>query len=432
MSEKKAREDISNGVEREAAGTEKEKLSRLNKRRRKEARKKRRAIVAALLLIVGVLAVGSILDIPYINIARRAGAWIGERFSSGGEGEKSVPHYPYFTSPQGSGELEGEVAVLACVYAGERNGQPSRDVLGIVLLTYDRENGGGEVYLIPEASVAYNAEGGQTDLMHTLREEGGEDLLRSTVSNLAGIDVDYMLFLEFWGAVKLLQGLRPPQAFLAEQTVLVNPLNGETDFLVPGVEIGDADRLILYLLASDELETWAAFSARLERTRAYLPELFSAPSGEEPGGLEEVLSGLEGSYHLEPGAGSAREDARYLASMLRSFSELDEGGLSVKAVPAVEVLNGCGVPDLGKKVGERLGSLGVPVAGTGGNAKITVDGEEINDFTHETSTIIARSQDSRVEAFARYLGVLLSVVDIVVEPGPGAEIILIAGRDMAV
>jgi hypothetical protein len=118
--------------------------------------------------------------------------------------------------------------------------------------------------------------------------------------------------------------------------------------------------------------------------------------------------------------------------MLQAFAGLDEAAFAVKAVPAVEVLNGCGVPDLGKRVGDRLNSLGVPVAGTGSNAKVTVDGEEINDFTHEASTIVYRSVDPRVEAFARYLGVLLSVTDVVSEPGPGPEIILIAGRDLAV
>lgn len=431
MSGEKALEENGNGVESGATGAEKEKLSRLNKRHKKEARKKRRLLVVVLLLVVCVLAVGAVLDIPYINAAREAGSWIADRFASGGEEEKPAPDYLYFTQPRGTGEFEGEVAVLVGLYASERNGQPSRDILGLALFIYDRESGGGQAYLIPETSVAYDAAGRQTDLSRTLLEEGGKDLLRSTVSNLAGTEVDYLLLLDFWEAVKLVQGLQPPEVFLDEQTVLVNPLNGETDFLVPGVEVGDADRLLLYLLATDELETWPAFGARLKRARAYLPRFLSALGREGAGDLEGQLSQLGDAYQLEPGTGSSPQDARYLASMLRSFAVLDGGDFAVRAVAVVEVLNGCGVPDLGKNVGERLASLGVPVAGTGGNAKITVDGEEINDFSHEVSTIISRSQDPRVEAFARYLGVLLSIEDVISEPGPGPEIILIAGRDMA-
>jgi hypothetical protein len=145
-----------------------------------------------------------------------------------------------------------------------------------------------------------------------------------------------------------------------------------------------------------------------------------------------MLSSLGEDYTLDPAGGSVDEDRSYLASMLKSFSDLEKGELAVRAVPAVEVLNGCGVPDLGKKVGEQLNSLGVPVAGTAGNAKVVVEGEEVNDFTHEVSTIVYRSEDARVEAFARYLGILLSIEDVKFEPGPETEIVIIAGRDLAV
>lgn len=431
MRGKKAAGEITGVAEAAAPSSAKEKLSRLNKRHRREAKNKRRIVLAVLLLIVSALAAGAIFDIPYINVVREAASWVRERFTSGAGGEEKAPEYLYFTHPQTAREIEGEVSVLLGLYADEVEGEPARDILCLALLTYDREEGAGEVYLIPEISVAYNAEGGQTDLSRALLEQGGADLLRSTVSNLAGTDVDYLLMLEFWGAVKLLQGTVPPAVLLEDQTVLINPLNGETDFLVAGQEIGDADRLIFYLLATDELEAWASFSARLGRVKAYLPDFLSASGGVEAEALATVVSALNGEYGLEPGTGSARGDADYLASMLRSFAELGEGKLAVKAVPAVEVLNGCGIPDLGKMVGGRLAALGVPVAGTGGNAKISVDGEEINDFSHDRSTIKFRSEDPRVQAFARYLGVLLSIDNVVAEMGPGPEIILIAGRDLA-
>lgn len=409
---------------------EKEKLSRVKKRHRKEARKKRRFVIIALLVIVLVLAVGAILDIPYINIVREAGSWIGERFTSSPQDEEPVPDYLYFTLPESEKELEGEVTVLLGLY--ETGGdEPEPAILGLALLAYDRDEGTGEIFLIPESSVAYDATGQQTDLRYALQVEGGEDLLRTTVGNLSGSEVDYLLLFDFWQAMRLLQGLQAPGVVTEEETVLVNPLNAETNFIVAEQEIGDADRLLFYLLATDFLERWESFTFRQERAEEYLPLFLRQLGPEGLDSLDEMLTSLGEDYLLEPGTGSVDEDRRYMASMLEAFAGLEEADLVVDAVPAVEVLNGCGVPELGRKVGDRLASLGVPVAGTGGNAKIVIDGEEVNDFSHEVSSIIYRSENPRVEAFARYLGVLLSIEDVSSEPGPGQEIILIAGRDLA-
>lgn len=431
MNKKRDAEETRSGTEPKAASGDKEKLSRLNKRHRKEARKKRRVVLIVVLVLGAVLAVGAVMDIPYINVAREAGSWIGERFSGSEEKEEPVPEYLYFTDPQNGKKLEDEVSVLVGIYKTGGEEDQQRVILDLALLTYDTGKGMGEVYLIPETSVAYNAAGQQTDLKRALQEEGGEDLLRSTVGNLAGIEVDYLLLMEFWEAMRLVQSLGAPAAVLEDKAVLVNPLNGETNYLVAGQEIRDADRLLFYLLATDKQEMSEAFSARLERAREYLPEALFMLKQEDLDSLEEILSPLGEDYLLDPGTASAAEDSSYLASMLQAFAGLEEGELAITAVPAVEVLNGCGIPDLGKKVGDRLTSLGVPVAGTGGNAKVTVEGEEVNDFSHAESTIISRSEDPRVAAFATYLGVLLSIEDIKSEPGPGTEIILIAGKDLA-
>ena len=82
-------------------------------------------------------------------------------------------------------------------------------------------------------------------------------------------------------------------------------------------------------------------------------------------------------------------------------------------------------------MGDELTAKGVAVAGTGGNAKTNVDGEEVNDFSHERSSIIYRSQDKRVVAYAEYLAVLLAINEVNYEPGPGPEVVLISGRDRA-
>jgi hypothetical protein len=431
LSKKKTEAENGTKAEPGVSPAEKEKLSRLNKRHKKEARKKRRVFLVVILLLVCVLTVGAILDIPYINIARKAGSRIAELYKSSDSGDEPAPDFLYFTQPQSSKKFEGEVTVLLGIYASVGENQATRDILALALFIYDREKETGEAYLIPETSVAYSATGQQTNLELALREEGGEELLRSTVGNLAGIEVDYLLLVDFWEAARLLQGLEPPAVVLQGNMVFINPVNGETNFLASGLGVEDADRLLFYMMATDEPETWSAFSARLERMKAYLPGFLLKLKPGGPQELEQMLSSLGDDYLLDPGTGSAQGDIRYMASMLQSFASLEESEIAIKAVPAVEVLNGCGLPDLGKNVGDRLSSLGVPVAGTGGNAKIMVDGEEINDFSHEVSTIIYRSEDPRVEAFARYLGVLLSIEDVASEPGPGPEIIIIAGRDLA-
>ncbi|MBC7229470.1 MAG: LytR C-terminal domain-containing protein [Actinobacteria bacterium] len=403
--------------------------SRVKRRREAETRRRRRAVIIIALAVGLTLALGAALDIPYINLARVAGAKLGELLSSSpGETGEAGPSYLFLTHPRNGSRLEGDVSVLLALYADRMEGEEGRTVLGLALFTYSTATGAGEVYIVPEDSVAYDASGRETDLRRALREDNGDDLLIGTVSNLAGEEVDYLVEVEFWEAVRVFQGLRPPPLLMGEDTVLVNSMNGESDFLARGQEVRDTDRLLLWLLGADETDRREAYARRGERARLYLEELREERGGQAEGLLsEEAAEGLK----MRPSTASWQGDREYLLSMLRAFLELEEGDLVVRAVPRVEVLNGCGLPDLGKKVGERLLSLGVPLAGTGGNAKINVDGEEVNDFTHQESVIIYRSEAAKVAAYARYLGVLLSVKEVRFETGAGPEVVLIAGRDLA-
>jgi hypothetical protein len=408
------------------------KPSRVKRRRDVETRRKRRFFVSMALARGMVLALGAALNIPYINVAREAGAKLGEIFSSSqGEGGAGGSSYLFLTHPQSGRRLEGDVSALLALYADGVKGDDARTVLGLALLTYSVASGEGEIYIIPEDSVAYGATGQATDLRRALREEKGEDLLSGTVSNLSGEEVDYLVMVEFWEAVRIFQNMAPPPVVMDEDTVLVNPLNGEANFLARGQEVRDTDRLLMWLLGTDELDRREAYALRGERTRRYL-----ASFREEGGGgtgepvPESALAAGEG-LEIIPSTSSREGDGRYLASLFQAILELQEQDLAVRSVPRVEVLNGCGLPDLGKRVGERLSALGVPLAGTGGNAKVKVDGEEVNDFTHEESVVIYRSETERVAAYARYLGVLLSVNEVRLEAGPGSEIVLIAGRDLS-
>ncbi len=408
------------------------KPSRVMRRRDAETRRKRRVLVAVALAVGLALAVGAALNIPYINLARVAGEKLGELFTASREVEQAArPEYLFLTHPQNGRRIEGDASVLVALYASEVEGEKGPTVLGLALFNYSTTSGQGEVYVIPEDSVAYNAAGQATDLRRALREEMGGDLLTSTVSNLAGEKVDYLVTVEFWEAVRLLQKTSPPPVVMQEDTVLVNPLNGETNFLTRGQEIRDADRLLMWILGADEPDRREAYALRGERARLYLQE-FRADKGGKADGLEGGEAVPEaGGLEMRPATGSGEGDWEYLSSMLQAFLELGEGDLTVRGVPRVEVLNGCGVPDLGKKVGEKLLALGVPLAGTGGNAKVTVEGEEVNDFSHQESAILYRSDAGRVAAYARYLGVILGVKEVRFEAGAGPEIVFIAGRDMA-
>jgi len=210
--------------------------------------------------------------------------------------------------------------------------------------------------------------------------------------------------------------------------VLVNPISNEYSYIDARQEVGDADRIISYLLAGNAEDINVA---RVKRAGEYLPGAFAVIRGVDISQLQEGLDHLEGDDLIDPSPGSREDELRYLASMIQAFADIEEGKIVYRGVPRVEVLNGCGVPDLGKKVGDELTAKGVAVAGTGGNAKTTVDGEEVNDFSHERSSIIYRSQDKRVVAYAEYLAVLLAINEVNYEPGPGSEVVLIAGRDRA-
>ncbi len=418
---------------RRAGGEGKIKPSRVEMRRRKESRKRRR-LVTGLLVILGVgamLAAGAVFDVPYINVVRRAGAWIADRFSSERAGQGENPDYIFLTDPQTGKRIEGEAGMLIALCREVGGGNPEREIILLTLMSYDVEGGRGELYLVPENSVAYNVSGEKVPLSRALLEQGGEDLLCTTAGNMTGHEVNYLALLEFGDALRLMQNIGFPPVTVGEETVLTNPLSGEANHLFAGQRIQDSDRLLCWLIATDVQGAWEAYARRLERSRDYLPVALAGLAASDASGLAEAIALSLGEGKLKPGTGSAYGDAAHLASFLQAFARLGEGELSFASVPAVEVLNGCGLPDLGKKVGDEIASLGLPVAGTGGNAKVIVDGEELNDFTHERSSIVYRSESRRVKSFAAYLGVLMSIDDVRFEPGPGSEVVIIAGRDLA-
>lgn len=404
--------------------------SRVSRARESKARARRRIAAVAIVAATGILILGGILDLPYLNVARRGLTWARERIWPSAEEEKAGrPEYAFFTLPGTKCPVGDEASVLLGIYGNNDRG--SAELLYILLFTYATEGGKGELYLIPENLTAYDAAGERRQLRDVLKAGEGEELLRSTVENMSGSRVDYLVLCDFRKAVRVLQGFRPPPICLENGLELRDPLSGEVDSIFAGQEIGDADRLLLYLMAADHSDAWEAYYARLDRLARYLPDLQGAIAacGEVPP-EGDLLEGGEG-LRMVPDAGSPERNAAYMYSMLRALAEAGEGDVRCVGVPRVEVLNGCGVPELGKAVGKKLNELGIPVAGTTGNAKVVVDGEEVNDFSHLESEIVCRNGDRRSLAFARYLGVLLSVQNIREEAGSDAALTVITGRDLA-
>ncbi len=408
----------------------KDKPSRAARVRERKSRKRRRAAAAVVTVVALLLILGGALDLPYLNIARRGLTLVGERiWPSAGKRKSERPEYAFFTLPGTKSRVGKEVSVLLGIYGNNDRG--SAEILYILLFSYATEEGKGEIYLIPEQLTAYDAAGERRQLRAVLSAQKGEELFRSTVENMSGSRVDYLVLCDFQKAVRILQGFRPPPVRIEEELDLRDPLGGEVDSLFAGQEIGDADRLLLYLLATDRSDVWEAYYTRLERLVRYLPELQRALAafGEGPS-VREFSEGGEG-LRMVPDAGSPERNAAYLHSMLRALAEAGEGDVRCLGVPRVEVLNGCGVPELGKTVGEKLSELGIPVAGTTGNAKVVVNGEEVNDFGHQASEIVCRGGDRRFMAFARYLGVLLSIQNIREEAGSDTGLTVVSGKDLA-
>jgi len=401
---------------------DKEKLSRVSRSQHKQAKKKRRFILLIILLVVVVLGAGAAFNLPYINVARRGGKWLAAKISGSSENQENKSQYLFLTQPQSGKILTGIVSSLVAVYMG--NGQ-DRTILGMALLSYDADLKEGLIYILSEGATAYNASGQKIELSQAIKNEGGLDLLRNTAGNIAGLNIDYVVLLGFDGAVQMVQELALPPLLLSDKIVVNNPTNGDLSHLSGGQEIGDADRIVSYLLSynsNSKRET------RLERAKAYLPDALHGLQGKTLDQLTEGLSGLGAEMSLNPAAKTSGEDQKYFASMIEALSAAP---LTIKAVPRVEVLNGCGIPDLGRKVGDQLISLGVLVGGTGGNAKITVDGQEYNDFSHQKSSIIYRGDDPQVKAYAQYLGVLVSIDDVTYDSSTGPDLVIIVGKDKA-
>ncbi len=388
-------------------------LARL--RRDQGRRRRRRALVAlAALALVALLVVGSLLEIPYLDIVRSlAGRLLGEPGKV-----TSQARYDFLRYPRAGGEIEGDVDVLFALRHGD-------EVLAILLFTCNPQESRKEFLLLPEGIHAYDAEGAELPLRRTLSGKEGRDLLRAAAGSMSGATVEYLVVYDLEGCLAIMDSLVLPPVRLGEDLEVVDPRDGRRR-ISAGQAVRDSDRVLSYLLAGDAADPLAA---REERLRSFLGGLLSSLESVGREALEELFATHPPAlFYPDPAGG---ELPAYLASMVEAACDPSAGEPAVRATPPVEVLNGCGVPQLGAKVAEALARRGIRVSGSAGNAKVTVDGMEFNDFTHEKSLIRYGREERHFSAYAQYLGVLLNVTEVVYDPGVGSRVVLVAGRDAA-
>lgn len=393
-------------------GKEAGRLSRLGKTRKRRRRKRAIAAVSVLAVVAFLLA-GALLDIPHVDFLRS----LLEKIRGGSGGGGVQVRHDFLRLPRSGRVIEGDADVLVALRSGE-------EISALLLFTLNPAEGRKEVLLLPERVHTYNSEGAEVPLSRALSEREGRDLLRATAERISGSSVEYLVVYELEGLLRLLDSLSLPPVRSERDLEVIDPRGG-AQRISSGQAVRDSDRVLFYLLAGDADDPLVA---REERSRAYLGGLLYALEGLGRERLEELLAAHppEG-FHPDP----AEELPAYLASMVEAACDPVYGELAVRSTPRVEVLNGCGTPQLGGRVAEALRRKGIRVSGSAGNAKVTVDGVEYNDFSHDKSLIRYGKEERRCSAYAQYLGVLLDVTEVVFDPSAGGEVVLVAGRDAA-
>ncbi len=399
-------------AEERPIGEAKNRVSRL-KRARIRKRRRRVAVLAALLAAVSLLSVGYLLEVPPLNMLRELEARV-----KGGKDDKDTHlRYAFLRLPRSGGQIEGDADALFALKNGD-------EVLALLLFTYDPSEGRKELLLLPEGIHAHNAQGIEVPLRKALVESEGRDLLRAAAESLSGASIEYLVVYDLEELVALVDRITMPPTRAKANMELVDPRGGR-HMVSAGQVLRDSDRIISYLLAGDEPDPLGGREGRL---RGYLDELLSHLKGLDEDLLRSAFDEHPPSlFHPDP----AEELPVYLTSMAKAAADPGAGEVALRATPRVEVLNGCGVPQLGARVAEMLMRKGIRVSGSTGNAKVVVEGVEYNDFTHEKSLIRYGREERRFSSYAQYLGVLLNVTEVVYDPSVGDGVVLVAGRDAA-
>jgi len=339
--------------------------------RQHSGQKKRKKTVAILVAVaVLVLGVASLFIFGVVHVP----SW----------GSKSPDQgLSFLTNPASSQAIDAaSVNILILTYEDR---DPSQPITNLLVAGYGLQVPGAEFYSLPADLLAHTSDGKNMKLSEALKYGGGKVLLASSeVQRILGEQVHYCLLLKETETVRV-----------AETLGLANR--------------GDQS-------LSD-----------------YLPGALASLHGLKAKDLADRAAEAAGAFEKSPSFSSSEQQTAYITDMVSGFAALPAAQVSFREVPGVEILNGCGAPGIGGQAQKRLEDYGFPVKDSGRNAKKMVNGEEVNDFSYEKSVIYYHAADARVEAYARYLQIALSVQSIELREdavlGEGT-ITLILGKDM--
>lgn len=392
--------------------------------KKKGISRKRLIIALGLLLLASFLSLFLIFDwMSFREDVVTAAGWVSKKvsglWSRDGEARQGADTI-FFFNPDTGKEYEGEEVNTLIALVDEKG------LIHLLLyVSYSRGDGITTFYWLPEEMVG-KASGGR-DLRFSeplLSAARGISDLRYMVESLTGGDLHYLLFIDLNDFLKLAEVLEFPDVVVREEMEVYNPVTGARDKFLSGQELRGRDRVLAYLLAEqDPEEYWR----RVDRGETYLEELFSTISARGQGWIEEKLTREGDRWSLIPSPRGAEERAHYLAALILSWARSDRRYLRV---PNIEILNGCGLPGAGYRFKDRLEARGLLVVEAGKNAKSVINGQEQNDFSHQTSIILYRDHDRLVEAFAMYLALIFNIPEVRYEEGPPENLSVIVGSDL--
>jgi hypothetical protein len=388
-----------------------------------ERKKLRRNILILIIALVIAATLALMVVFKWENVQDAAG-WVGDKVSSLWENDNAGQSNSdlFLTNPLTGQDFQGGGINTLVAVVDEKN-----TINAIFYIGWNRD-GTIKFYWIPENLVGKTQDGNDMRLSQTLAEHPerpGE--LRYMIESLTGEPVQYVAVIPLKKLLLLAGDLEFPPLKVAVDTEVFNPFTSVREKLLAGQELKDMDRVLAYLLDEGIPN---GYNEREKRGIPYLQEVLGNLSTWTQADLSAALLEEPGAFTLSPSASGEEERAAYLASLILAWSENTKAGGMYLSIPEISILNGCGVVGAGNVLKGQLEARGFQVAEEGGNAKVIMDGQEYNDFSHQTSVIYYNSQDPLAQAQAGYIAVLFSIPKVEYKEG-GTGLTIIVGKDLA-
>lgn len=391
---------------------------------RLDERKKTKKTLFILVIVLAATAALAVLMVFKWEGVKDAAGWVGDRISSIWENDDAGRDSGdlFLTNPLTGQEFQDDDINTLVTLVDDKN------VIHALLYIGWNRDGTIKFFWIPENIVGKTQNGNDIRFSQALVEHPdrpGE--LRYMIESLTGEPVQYVAVVPLKKLLLLAGNLDLPMVKVAGDTEVFNPFTSVREKLSAGQELKDMDRVFAYLLDEGDPNEYVE---RERRGIPYLQEVLGNLSSWPRADLSTTLLEEPGAFTLSPSASGEEERAAYLASLVSAWSESIKSGGAYISMPEITILNGCGVVGAGNNLKGLLEARGFQVAEASGNAKVVVDGQEYNDFSHQTSVIYYASQDPLTQAQAAYIALLFSIPKVEYKEG-GKGITIIVGKDLA-